>query len=30
MSQVREMGRLVYEPPGYEVDRSCHIKEGSK
>ncbi len=30
MSQVREMGRLVYEQPGSEVDRSCHSKEGSK
>jgi hypothetical protein len=24
MSQVREMGSLVYEQPGYEVDRSYH------
>jgi hypothetical protein len=24
MSQVREMRRLVYEQPGYEVDGSCH------
>jgi hypothetical protein len=24
MSQVREMGKLVYEQPGNEVDRSCH------
>jgi hypothetical protein len=30
MSQVREMGKLVYEQPGYEVDGSCHSKEGSK
>ncbi len=30
MSQVREMGKLVYEQPGNEVDRSCHSKEGSK
>jgi hypothetical protein len=27
MSQVREMGKLVYEQPGYEVDGSCHSKE---
>jgi hypothetical protein len=27
---VREMGKLVYEQPGNEVDRSCHSKEGSK
>ncbi len=30
MSQVREMGKLVYEQPGYEVDGSCHSKKGSK
>jgi hypothetical protein len=30
MRQVREMGKLVYEQPGYEVDGSCHSKEGSK
>ncbi len=30
MSQVREMGKLVYEQPGNEVDGSCHSKEGSK
>ncbi len=24
MSQVREMGKLVYEQPGNEVDGSCH------
>jgi hypothetical protein len=24
------MGKLVYEQPGYEVDGSCHSKEGSK
>jgi hypothetical protein len=24
MSQLREMGRLVYEQPGYEVDGSYH------
>jgi hypothetical protein len=30
MSQGREMGKLVYEQPGNEVDRSCHSKEGSK
>ncbi len=24
MSQVREMGSLVYEQPGYEVDGSYH------
>jgi hypothetical protein len=23
-------GKLVYEQPGYEVDGSCHSKEGSK
>jgi hypothetical protein len=23
-------GKLVYEQPGYEVDGSCHNKEGSK
>jgi hypothetical protein len=27
---VREMGKLVYEQPGNEVDGSCHSKEGSK
>jgi hypothetical protein len=26
----REMGRLVYEQPGNEVDGSYHSKEGSK
>jgi hypothetical protein len=30
VSQGREMGRLVYEQPGNEVDGSCHSKEGSK
>jgi hypothetical protein len=30
MSQVREMGKLVYEQPGNEVDGSCHSTEGSK
>jgi hypothetical protein len=30
MSQVREMGKLVYEQPGNEVDGSYHRKEGSK
>jgi hypothetical protein len=30
MSQVREMGKLVYEQPGNEVGGSCHSKEGSK
>jgi hypothetical protein len=30
MNQVREMGKLVYEQPGNEVDGSCHSKEGSK
>jgi hypothetical protein len=30
MSQGREMGELVYEQPGNEVDGSCHSKEGSK
>jgi hypothetical protein len=30
MSQVREMGKLVYEQPGKEVDGSCHSKQGSK
>ncbi len=30
MSQGREMGKLVYEQPGNEVDGSCHSKEGSK
>ncbi len=29
-SKVREMGKLVYEQPGNEVDGSCHSKEGSK
>jgi hypothetical protein len=24
MSQVREMGKLVYKQPGNEVDGSCH------
>ncbi len=24
------MGKLVYEQPGNEMDRSCHSKEGSK
>jgi hypothetical protein len=24
MSQVREMGKIVYEQPGNEVDGSCH------
>ncbi len=23
-------GKLVFEQPGYEVDGSCHSKEGSK
>ncbi len=23
-------GKLVYEQPGYEVDGSCHSKDGSK
>ncbi len=23
-------GKLVYEQPGYELDGSCHTKEGSK
>ncbi len=27
---LREMGKLVYEQPGNEVDGSCHSKEGSK
>ncbi len=30
MSQVRELGKIIYEQPGYEVDGSCHSKEGSK
>ncbi len=30
MNKGREMGRSVYEQPGYEVDRSYHSKEGSK
>jgi hypothetical protein len=30
MSKGREMESLVYEQPGNEVDRSYHIKEGSK
>ncbi len=30
MSKGREMGRLVYEQPGNEVDGSYHSKEGSK
>ncbi len=30
MSQVREMGKLVYEQSGYKVDGSCHSREGSK
>ncbi len=30
MSQVREMGKLVYKQPGNKVDGSCHSKEGSK
>jgi hypothetical protein len=30
MNQEREMGRSVYEQPGYEVDGSYHSKEGSK
>jgi hypothetical protein len=30
MSQLREMGKLVYEQPGNKVDGSCHSKEGSK
>jgi hypothetical protein len=29
-NQGREMGRSVYEQPGYEVDGSYHSKEGSK
>ncbi len=28
MSQVREMGKLVYERPGNKEDGSCHNKEG--
>ncbi len=30
MSKGREMESLVYEQPGYEVDGSYHVKEGSK
>ncbi len=30
MNKGREMGRLVYEQPGNEVDGSYHSKEGSK
>ncbi len=30
MSQGREIGELVYEQPGNEVDGSCHSREGSK
>jgi hypothetical protein len=30
MSQMRDMGKLVYEQPGNEVDGSSHSKEGSK
>jgi hypothetical protein len=30
MSKGREMGSLIYEQPGNEVDRSYHSKEGSK
>jgi hypothetical protein len=30
ISKGREMGRLVYEQPGNEVDGSYHSKEGSK
>ncbi len=30
MSKGREMESLVYEQPRYEVDRSYHVKEGSK
>jgi hypothetical protein len=30
MSQMREMGKSVYEQLGNEVDGSCHSKEGSK
>ncbi len=30
VNQGREMGRLVYEQPGNEVDGSYHSKEGSK
>ncbi len=30
MSKGREMESLVHEQPGYEVDGSYHIKEGSK
>ncbi len=30
MSQMREMGKSVYEQPGNRVDESCHSKEGSK
>ncbi len=30
MNKGSEMGRVIYEQPGNEVDRSCHRKEGSK
>jgi hypothetical protein len=30
MSKGREIGSLVYEQPGNEVDGSYHSKEGSK
>ncbi len=30
ISQGREIGELVYEQPGNEVDGSYHSKEGSK
>jgi hypothetical protein len=30
MSKGREVGSLVYEQPGNEVDGSYHSKEGSK
>jgi hypothetical protein len=30
MSQVREMGKSVYEQPGKEVDGSYHSQESSK
>jgi hypothetical protein len=30
MTQVREMGKLVYKQPGNEVEGSYHSKEGSK
>jgi hypothetical protein len=30
MSQMRKMGKSVYEQPGNAVDGSCHSKEGSK